>query len=115
MRGPPVRRADFVIKRTGYALVTVLVAVLTFAVLKFLSAARQTRGRLRENGMETTFLSAALQEAVSDPTIIKTWDTEGFFIYPKEQRTATFANSLLKSEIERWGQVIRDNNIHVDQ
>ena len=60
-------------------------------------------------------LNAALQEAVSDPTIIKTWDTEGFFIYPKEQRTAAFANSLLKSEITRWGQVIRDNNIHVDQ
>lgn len=60
-------------------------------------------------------LNAALQEAVSDPTIVKTWDTEGFFIYPKEQRTVAFANSLLKSEITRWGQVIRDNNIHVDQ
>jgi len=47
------------------SIVTVLVAVLTFAVLKFLSAARQTRGRLRENGMETAFLSAALQEAVT--------------------------------------------------
>ena len=47
------------------AIVTVLVAVLTFAVLKFLSASRQTRGRLRENGMETAFLSAALQEAVA--------------------------------------------------
>ncbi len=47
------------------AIVTVLVAVLTFAVLKFFSAIRQTRGRLRENGMETAFLSAALQEAVS--------------------------------------------------
>ncbi len=47
------------------SIVTVLVAVLTFAVLKFLRAARQTRGRLRENGMETAFLSAALQEAVT--------------------------------------------------
>ncbi len=47
------------------SIVTVLVAVLTFAVLKFMSAARQTRGRLRENGMETAFLSAALQEAVT--------------------------------------------------
>ena len=47
------------------AIVTVLVAVLTFALLKFLSAARQTRGRLRETGMETAFLSAALQEAVT--------------------------------------------------
>ncbi len=47
------------------AIVTVLVAVLTFAVLKFLAASRQARGRVRESGMETAFLSAALQEAVT--------------------------------------------------
>jgi signal transduction histidine kinase len=47
------------------AIVTVLVAVLTFAVLKFMSASRQVRGRLRESGTETAFLSAALQEAVT--------------------------------------------------
>src|SRR5215471_15613603 len=47
------------------AIVTVLVAVLTFAVLKFLTASRQARGRLRENGMETAFLSAALHDAVA--------------------------------------------------
>src|SRR5256714_8406514 len=47
------------------AIVTVLVAVLTFTVLKFLTASRQTRGRTREGGMETAFLSAALQEAVT--------------------------------------------------
>jgi len=47
------------------AIVTVLVAVLTFTVLKFLSAARQTRGHMREGGMETALLSAALQEAVT--------------------------------------------------
>jgi signal transduction histidine kinase len=47
------------------ALVTVLVAVLTFAVLKFFAASRQMRGRRRESGMETAFLSAALQEAVT--------------------------------------------------
>jgi tripartite-type tricarboxylate transporter receptor subunit TctC len=60
-------------------------------------------------------LNDALQEAVSDPAIIKSWDTEGFFIYPREMRTPAAANALLKSEIERWGQVIRDNDIHVDQ
>ncbi len=60
-------------------------------------------------------LNDALQEAVSDPAIIKTWDSEGFFIYPKEMRTPAAANALLKSEIERWAEVIRDNNIHVDQ
>ncbi len=47
------------------AIVTVLVAVLTFALLKFLTASRQARGRVRESGMETAFLSAALQEAVA--------------------------------------------------
>lgn len=47
------------------ALVTVLVAVLTFAVLKFFAASRQLRGHARESGTETAFLSAALQEAVT--------------------------------------------------
>ena len=47
------------------AIVTVLVAVLTFAVLKFFTAARDTRVRTREGGMETALLSAALQDAVT--------------------------------------------------
>ena len=47
------------------AIVTVLVAVLTFTVLKFLTAARQARGRVRENGIETALLSAALHDAVA--------------------------------------------------
>src|SRR5262252_2497375 len=47
------------------AIVTALVAVLTFAFLKFMSAARDTRSRLRETGVETAFLSAALQDAVT--------------------------------------------------
>ena len=60
-------------------------------------------------------LNVAMQEAVSDPAIVKTWDTEGFLIYPKEMRTPAAANALLRSEIARWSEVIRDNNIHVDQ
>jgi len=47
------------------AIVAALVAVLTFAVLKFASAARDTRAQLRGAGTETAFLSAALQEAVT--------------------------------------------------
>jgi len=47
------------------AIVTVLVAVLTFAVLKFMAASREVRGKLREGGTETAFLAAALQEAVT--------------------------------------------------
>lgn len=45
------------------AIVACLVAILTFAVLRMISAARDTR-RSRSSGLETALLSAALQEAV---------------------------------------------------
>ena len=60
-------------------------------------------------------INAALQEAVADPTIVKTWEEEGFWIFPKDRLTAAAASDMLKSEIARWGQVIRDNNITVEQ
>ena len=48
------------------ALVAVLVGVLTFAVLKFVAGARDTRRRLRDGGgTEAALLSAAMQEAVA--------------------------------------------------
>src|SRR5688500_1314705 len=56
---------------SGYALigVTVLVAVLaaivTFALLRFIAAARETRSPRRGGNPETALLSAALQEAVT--------------------------------------------------
>ena len=46
------------------ALVAALVSVVTFAVLRFAAAARDTR-RARADGGETALLSAALQEAVT--------------------------------------------------
>lgn len=60
-------------------------------------------------------INAALQEAVSDPTIVKTWQEEGFWAFPKEKRSVAAAGEMMKSEIARWGQVIRDNNITVEQ
>lgn len=57
--------------QTGYALlgltviVTVLVAVLMFAVLRFAMAARGARGSFRNHGSEEVLLSAALDEAVT--------------------------------------------------
>jgi len=45
------------------ALVAVLVAVVTWALLRFVSAARDTRHRLRDTG-DSPLLSAALQDAV---------------------------------------------------
>jgi nitrogen-specific signal transduction histidine kinase len=47
------------------AIVACLVAVLTFAMLKFAAAARETSRGLRGTGAETALLSAALQEAVT--------------------------------------------------
>ncbi len=60
-------------------------------------------------------LNVVLQEIVSDPAILKTWAAEGVSPYPKDQRSPVAARAILKSEIARWGQVIRDNDIHVDQ
>lgn len=56
-------------------------------------------------------LNAAIQEFMSDPAILKAWADTGVAPYPKESRTVAAARTLLKSEIERWGQVVRDNHI----
>lgn len=47
------------------AIVAALVAILTFAVLRFAAAARDTRRHAHANGAETALLSAALQDAVA--------------------------------------------------
>jgi len=47
------------------AFVAALVAVMAFAVLRFLAAARDTRRNRQTSGAETALLSAALQEAVA--------------------------------------------------
>ena len=47
------------------AIVACLVAVLTFALLRFIFAARDTRRQSRASGADTVILSAALQEAVA--------------------------------------------------
>ena len=62
-----------------------------------------------------TTLNEALQETVSDPAIVKIWAEQDVSPFPKDQRSPAAASALLKSEIARWGQVIRDNNIHIEQ
>ena len=52
-------------------------------------------------------IDGALQEALDDPEILKVWAQSGMAPYPKAQRTLAY----LKSEIDRWGQVVRDNKI----
>ena len=60
-------------------------------------------------------LNAALQDSVSDPTTIRNWAAEGVSVFPPEQRAPAAGEAFFKSEIARWGAVIRDNNIHLDQ
>ena len=53
----------------------------------------------------------ALQDALDDPEILKVWAVSGMAPYPKAQRTPAGTAAYLKSEIDRWGQVVRDNKI----
>jgi tripartite-type tricarboxylate transporter receptor subunit TctC len=60
-------------------------------------------------------LNAAVQEAVSDPAIVKTWANEGAMPFPDDQRSLAAAYAMMKSETARWVKIIRDNDIHVTQ
>jgi|HubBroStandDraft_6_1064221.scaffolds.fasta_scaffold95228_1 tripartite-type tricarboxylate transporter receptor subunit TctC len=60
-------------------------------------------------------LNTALQQAVADPTIVKNWAAQDVSAFPQDQRSPAAASAFLKSEIARWGQVIRDNDIHAEQ
>ena len=56
-------------------------------------------------------LNATLQEIVANPATLKSWANSGVAPYQKDQRSPTAARALLKSEIARWSQVVRDNHI----
>ena len=56
-------------------------------------------------------LNATLQEIVSDPALVKTWAETGVTPYAKDKRSPAAGRAILKSEIARWGQVVRDNHI----
>jgi tripartite-type tricarboxylate transporter receptor subunit TctC len=56
-------------------------------------------------------LNAALRTALADPKVVKTYAEGGIYEYPPDQETPEASAALLKSGIELWGQVIRDNHI----
>ncbi len=56
-------------------------------------------------------LNSAVQEMVGDPAIRKSWSETDVAPYPQDQRSAAAARALLRSEIARWGEVVRTNNI----
>ena len=48
---------------------------------------------------------------MADRALLKNWADTGVSPYPQDRRSPAAARALLKSEIARWGQVVRDNNI----
>ena len=58
-------------------------------------------------------LNAALRVALADPKVRKTYADGGMDEYPADKETPEAAAALLKSEIKRWGEVVRSNHIFV--
>jgi putative tricarboxylic transport membrane protein len=60
-------------------------------------------------------LNAAIGKMMDDPKVRKMWADEGVEGFPKEDRSVAAGKRIMQSEMERWGKVIQDNNIHLDQ
>jgi tripartite-type tricarboxylate transporter receptor subunit TctC len=56
-------------------------------------------------------LNSAVQQVLADSAILKSWGESGVAPYPPDQRSPAAARALLRSEIARWGEVVRTNNI----
>jgi tripartite-type tricarboxylate transporter receptor subunit TctC len=56
-------------------------------------------------------LNAALRRALSDTKVVDIFAKNGMDVYPADQETPEVATAMLKSEIKRWGDAIRVNNI----
>jgi tripartite-type tricarboxylate transporter receptor subunit TctC len=60
-------------------------------------------------------LNAALRHALTDPRVVKLFTESGMELYPADQWTPAAASAMLKSEIKRWGDVVRANHIQMAQ
>lgn len=60
-------------------------------------------------------IHAALEAAFTDKQLLDSWEQAGISLYPKDQRTPDAAKTMLRQEIARWADVIRDNKIEAPQ
>lgn len=60
-------------------------------------------------------LNSTLQEIISDPALLKSWEETGVEPYAKDKRSTAAAREIFRSEIVRWSQVVRDNKIEGPQ
>jgi putative tricarboxylic transport membrane protein len=56
-------------------------------------------------------LNVALREALINPKVRDAFEKNGMEAYPTAEQTPEAAMALLKSEIKRWGDVVRANNM----
>jgi len=56
-------------------------------------------------------LNAALKQSYANPKVQDAFAKNGMEVYPASEQTPEAASAMLKSEIKRWGDVIRANNI----
>ena len=56
-------------------------------------------------------LNAVVQGMLDDAALMKAWADTGVTPYPPGERTPQAAQALFKSEIARWGEVVRENGI----
>ncbi|MEW6449484.1 MAG: tripartite tricarboxylate transporter substrate-binding protein [Pseudomonadota bacterium] len=56
-------------------------------------------------------LNAALRKTLADERVKAAFIKAGMELYPADQETPEIATTMLKSEIKRWGDVIRTHNI----
>lgn len=56
-------------------------------------------------------LNAALRQTLTDPKVKDAFTKAGMELYPAGQDTPDIATAMLKSEVKRWGDVIRANKI----
>ena len=56
-------------------------------------------------------LNAALRHALADPKVLEVFALNGVEAYPAAEQTPEFATNLLKSDIKRWGDMVRANRI----
>ena len=56
-------------------------------------------------------LNAALRQALDNPKVRDVFANNGMEVYPATAQTPEAATALLKSEIKRWGEVVRANNL----
>jgi tripartite-type tricarboxylate transporter receptor subunit TctC len=59
-------------------------------------------------------LSAALQAAVKDPAVIQRFSDLGATTYAPDKATPAALQAHLKSEIDKWGPIIKKAGVYAD-